>query len=101
MHRYLFAAALGVEWLVWAVAVVLLLARRRRAPRAVGLAIPLVATLALLAAYMPIRLTTGWREPQWLTEPLNWGRQIVALTAWVALPVIAMIDRPIRSRDGE
>ena len=93
MSRYALAAALGLPWLALAGGLVLLVVRRRRAPRAVGFAQPVVAALTLVTALEPVRLPPGARGPGGLHDPLYWSHTVVPLTAWAVLPVAAMIGR--------
>ncbi len=93
MTRTGLAVAMLLPWLALAGGVVVLLRCRRRSPRAVGFAVPVVAVLAVAAAYYPVRVFGLWTVPP---DVDVWRSRLIPLVValgWVLLPVAAMTDR--------
>ena len=93
MNRYEFVAAQGLQWLALVCGVVVLLARRRRAPRAVGWVLPFVLSLTLLQGIVVAAAAVRWVPPDWLNLVRSWLDRTVFPAAFVVLPVVAMSGR--------
>lgn len=103
MSRTELAVATSLPWLVLLAGLAALLLRRRRAARAVGFALPVVALMAATAAVYPLVQMAPragpWVEPLMKWTGVGFDASSVALAAgWVLLPVAAMLDR--RPPDG-
>ena len=80
MDQYLVAAASGLDYVVLMTAIVALVVRRRRMPRAAGLALPPLIVLAVCAAYAPVSSLTGVWPPGWLLRIHYWVEGVAMLS---------------------
>ena len=98
MNRYWLAALNAPLWLVLVRGVVVLVRYRQRAPRAVGLALPFVALLALALAEVASHFLFRQSYPRWANEVSVWLPHVAHLMFWAILPVAAMTNRKADSQ---
>ena len=100
MNRYHDAVAVALYWLPLTSALVLLVVRRRRMPRAAGLALPPLAVFTACVAYYPFTSLTHLYLSDELRRVHYWAESLSMLAVWVILPVAIMSDRRRGGTDG-
>ena len=94
MDRYNSLAMDGLQWLVLVAGAVALAARRRRAPRATGVALLVVGLMALPGAFSPFMLIARpGRPPQWVVPAVALAQAVTPTLFIAGLTVAAMMDR--------
>lgn len=99
MNRYWMAATNAPLWLVLVGGLVVLAWHRRRAPRAFGMALPVVALLALSMGEVTTHLLFRGSYPSWASDVSAWFSSAGCLAFWAVLPVAIMADRKAGRHD--